>query len=128
MTKGKVLFTLSSCARNGFVVSREETESNMSWITNWRTCPTDDESFYDATDSTGKYSNSILDCRWQLFGLEIGKYHGYDHGEYESFSYWRISHSSIVLPLILISFWLLLTKPRKTTHQEFTASIHETVM
>ena len=125
MNRGRVLFIASSCARNGFVVSREEIESSMSWITNWQTCPTDDDHFYDVTDSCCASSNSITDCHWQRFGIEIGRYHGYGQGEYETFSFWRISYPSIVVPLILISLGLLVIQPRKSIPQKITEPIAE---
>jgi hypothetical protein len=52
-----------------------------------------------------------MDWRWQLFGLDIGRYRAPNN---DRLYFWHVSYSSIVVPLVLLSSWLFLSKPRSS--------------
>ena len=122
VTRGRVLQTLSTSSRNGLIWKHEETDCDMTWVAGWQSRPVEKMDEFDpVTDPVTSFVNSnVLDWRWQLCGFDIGRFHG---ATADRLSYWRISHSSITIPLTLISFWLLLTKPRKSNQKKITEPV-----
>ena len=109
VTTGRVLQTLSTCSRNGFLWTREETDANITWLAGWQSLPSAESRAFDPTENG--FDTGTMDWRYQFLGLDFGRFHG-DPGD--TISYWRISHGSIVIPLLLVSAFLLLSKPRPT--------------
>lgn len=100
ITNGTMLARLSASARDGFVWSRTQIESNLSWLAGWKVQPVASGYLFDPEESCNEISMSVTDCRWRFCGFEIGRYHGCSkYGELETFLLWRLSHESIVIPL-----------------------------
>ena len=116
-TRGKVMHAMSSSARDGLVWERTEYEG-VSWFGGWHTS----DRFSFALFHPGGWDlapDSKL-YHWQVFGFDVGKYENVNYGKY---SFCRVSYSSIVLPLTLLSAWLLLSKPRKSTSDTITEPV-----
>ena len=70
-------------------------------------------SFFDNVDAPGEVATDWF-IRWPIFG--IGRELGGNHKTFVQY----VSYSTIVIPLTVISIWLLLTKPRKSTPKKIT--------
>ena len=114
VTTGRVSDIISTSSKDGLVWGRLECKQNLSWIPGWKTFPT---KYNDFLDPFEPYGNSLFrelnDYHWQLFGIDIGRYH-VENLKGDIYTFWRISHLSMALPLALISACLLLprTHPR----------------
>jgi hypothetical protein len=111
VTHGNVLDTLSSSEKDGIVWSRWNCHGggNLAWSPGWKTHSTQNNNFFDPFDALGNpLKPDLLDYRWGAFGIEVGKYHVWD-AKPDTYSFWRISHFTIAIPLTLLSAWLLLT-------------------
>ena len=113
VTHGMVLDTLSSSAKEGVVWGRWTSgEGNLAWVPGWKTHSTDNNDLLDPFEPLGNPLNpALVDYRWNLLGVEIAQYHVWN-GKADIYSFWRLSHLSIVVPLTLISAGLLLITPR----------------
>lgn len=114
VTRGSVLVMLSFSARDGLVWARQEMDG-LTWLAGWQVRPTEGERYFDPFLPGGhSLSPHSMHYHWRLFGIDISRYHEKDYG---AISFWRISYSTIVIPLTLTSLWLLLYQPLKSTHQ-----------
>lgn len=114
VTTGSALVMLSFSAQDGFVWARQESHG-ISWLAGWQVRSTEGERYFDPLLPGGhSLSPHSMHYHWRLLGIDIGRYHEQDYG---AFSFWRISYSTIVIPLTLTSMWLLLYKPQKSTRQ-----------
>jgi len=59
-----------------------------------------------------------FEWKHRLFGFEIGEYQQEEALEAVRVTIWKIQYWSITIPLTLISLWLLVSKPRKSTQQK----------
>lgn len=102
--RGRVLQTLST-SHGGLVWKIEETDCDISWVTGYTPRPVQ-----EINDPSNCFVNAdFMDWRWQMFGLDFAEYHGV---KADRLSFWLIQYPTIVVPLILISAWLLFSKPR----------------
>ena len=72
----------------------------------------------------GRISPEAWKWRWQFWGFEFGRFtSSLSHDE----KIYVVPYWSITVPLTLLSFWLLLLKPSKSTSNKFTDPIPEKV-
>lgn len=58
-----------------------------------------------------------IDWRWRACGFDFGEWHSKQKDTFRSY-YWLIPYWSLVLPLTLLSAYLILWNPRKRTEPE----------
>lgn len=109
--------SLNFC-RNGIRWEKHESDNNLGFMPWWHCQPP-----ADATDVIqGWVIPIVIDWRWQSSGFDFGTFHDADQPEYQV-KFWTIPYWSIVIPLTLISLWLLLPKPRGPTPKMISESI-----
>ena len=75
------------------------------------------------------WNDGDVHWHWQLLGFDFGaaSFEAFTKAQTGTFrqrdEIWQIPYWSIVLPLTLISLWLLLSKPRSSTPMKITAPI-----
>ena len=86
---------------------------------------TDRHSFAFSSDEKWKWKNPLL--RWSGIGFDFGKSLGYDgwgDGSPAPFQYvCTVPYWSLVIPLTLLSAYLLLSKPRKSIQKKITEPV-----
>lgn len=94
---------LSAAARDGLVWSRSESQYDLRWVAGWVPHPLSKGSLTSPTESHRTEKKSVLNWRFELLGIEIGKYRGEGvNGAFTTFAFWRISYWSIVIPLTIL--------------------------
>ena len=92
---------------NGFVVCCRDVDSDLE-RPQWEAYP---------IDAVGSFKlDNYDDLRYRWLGFGIIKYPDHSIGETDEMDFWKvwfISYWSIVVPLTLLSAYLLLSKPRK---------------
>ena len=108
-------------ARNGFRWEYRESDDLLGYLRWWncvRPSAEADDPLY------GYVLPMVIDSKWQLCGFSFGKFHD-PEGVEVRVNWWTIPYWSITIPSTLISFWLLLSMPRKSNQKkiaELTAS------
>ena len=88
--------------------ANEITPTHWRWLNN--------DGIPRAVDHLGELSENEIDWRWDWAGFHFGAGHSInDREEDYMFPYW-----SIVVPLTLLSAYLLLSKPNKSTSKKIT--------
>lgn len=115
VTRGNSLDMLSSCANDGLVWGRYTSgDGNISWLPGWKTYPAHLNDFLDPFEPLGLgLEPDAKVYHWGLLGIEAGKYRMLRS---DSYSFWRVSHWSLALPLTLISARLLLPVQGRAKH------------
>ena len=118
VTRGRILQTLSTSARNGFVWTREDTDSDITWLAGRQSHPVGESHSFDPKENV--IDTGVMDWRWQFCGFDFGKYRG---DPPDTLFYLQISHWSVVVPLTLISALLFLTKSRPSIRAKSTSPV-----
>lgn len=115
VTTGSVLVVLSSSAHDGLVWARKESPG-MSWLAGWQIRPPKGEEYFSPLEiAEDVMKPDFRDYHWRFLGFDVGRYHHEEYdilGNYDIFSFWRISYASIALPLVTISIYLMFSKPK----------------
>lgn len=81
-----------------------------------------------------RYSNTVYPPSWtdtpkrlKWIGIRTGEVFMEGAGSLQEVRVWGISHASVVVPLTLLSAWLLLSKPRQPKSKAAPASLEDTV-
>ena len=99
-------------------LTTRDNKSKPKWFSNeitptlWRWL--DNDGIPRAVDHLGELSENEIDWRWDWAGFHFGAGHSINDGEED----YMLPYWSIVVPLTLVSFCLLLSKPGKTTEKK----------
>lgn len=119
VTRGSRFHVFSNSARDGFVWAAREAPG-MSWLAGWQVRPVQGEDYFDPLGvSDDVMKPKFRRFHWWFAGIEAGDYRYEIHdqyGNYDYFSFWRIPHAAVVIPLILIAVWLM--RPIRGTRAE----------
>lgn len=106
-TSGNVMHVMSSSLKDGLVWERTE-DDGISWFGGWHTSDSFSFSLFHPQGWDLAPDSKIYHS--QIFGFEIVKYQNDNYGTY---SFWRTSHAYLIVPLTVLSVWLLFSKPRE---------------
>lgn len=111
--KGKTIHTLAF-SRDGIKWQKDSSDHEYTWLTGWTSNSIEDTGRHDPTK--GYSDPQEVEWRWVLCGIECGEFHDQIYPT-NRVSWWLVSYWSIVIPLTLVSAYLLLSKPRAKPKQ-----------
>jgi hypothetical protein len=106
-------FQFFASSNTGFVWARESVPdgSRFQYSPGW------DSRRYRDNESANfidRLQPSLIEWRWRRFGFECGQYQHFDIEKITpKVSYWIVPYWSVILPLTLLSAYLILRTPRK---------------
>ena len=120
--KGKGIHSFSLFfGRNGITLTRRTTEESRTSNPNWYCGPLEPrESFYIFQPGL------VVEWRWHSCGFEAGEFHDLEMPIWRM-SWWNTPYWSLVIPLTLLSAWLLLSNSRSSNQNKTPESITEKV-
>lgn len=106
--EGKSFHSLTS-SRYGIKWQKDASDGVRHWLTGWRCNSIESTGPHEPT--RGYVDPQVIDWRWELYGIDLGRFHDQTHST-SRVSWWLVPYWSIVIPLTLLSASLLLSKPR----------------